>query len=225
MRRVPSEIFMKMAQHLSPEDRDEMAIPSYTHTNPLMRWMAWHRIEVIAKHLRTMSVAGGDRPQHYIMDFGCGSGVLLGEASDLAERVYGIDVVLSAAEILIKEWDLSNIELVQVEDAETDIPRATLDVIVAGEVLEHIEPLCKTLELFKTWLKPSGTLLVSLPTEGLFYRVGRRLAGFDGHYHKSDAFRINNEILQAGFNLKHLRKIPFSEPFAIYWVIEYCLKS
>ncbi len=50
MRRIPDELFSRMADELSPEDRDEMAIPSYLHPNPAMRWMAWRRVEVIARH-------------------------------------------------------------------------------------------------------------------------------------------------------------------------------
>ena len=63
-------------------------------------------------------------------------------------------------------------------EAEQVIGAGTVDVILAAEVLEHIEPLGPTLESFRRWLKPSGRLLVSLPTENALYRFGRRLAGF-----------------------------------------------
>ncbi len=37
MRQIPDELFSRMADELSPEDRDEMAIPSYLHPNPASR--------------------------------------------------------------------------------------------------------------------------------------------------------------------------------------------
>ncbi len=76
MKRVPDELFSRMADELSPADRDEMAIPSYLHLNPAMRWMAWRRVEVIARHFRDAHVAHNIEPGPIVMDFGCGSGAL-----------------------------------------------------------------------------------------------------------------------------------------------------
>ena len=64
-------------------------------------------------------------------------------------------------------------------------------------------------------------LLVSLPTESVLYRLGRRLAGFEGHYHESNAANVHDKILAAGFKQTKLRKIPAGGPLAIYWVIAY----
>ena len=74
-----------------------------------------------------------------------------------------------------------------------------VDAIVAAEVLEHIEPLDDTLRLFESLLRPTGRLVVSLPTENRLYRLGRRLAGFHGHYYESNAASIHQQILAAGF--------------------------
>jgi len=78
-----------MADELSHEDRDEMAIPSYLHRNPALRWMAWRRVIVTAKHLAAAAGSNGHGQQTAIMDFGCGTGVLLEECSRHAGRVYG----------------------------------------------------------------------------------------------------------------------------------------
>jgi SAM-dependent methyltransferase len=208
---------------LSVEERDEMAIPSYTHPNPAMRWMAWRRVEMIAQHLQAACVSNGISTPRCIMDYGCGAGVLLETASQFAERVYGVDTVLSAAELLVEEWELSKVRLLKPTAAEREIPGSSLDFILAGEVLEHIDPLCKTLDMFQNLLKPEGKLLVSLPTEGLLYRIGRHLAGFSDHYHKSNAAEIHKEILRAGFEIQRVQKIPAPGPLSIYWVLDYAL--
>jgi 2-polyprenyl-3-methyl-5-hydroxy-6-metoxy-1,4-benzoquinol methylase len=204
----------EMAEHVSRDDRDEMAIPSYLHRNPAMRWMAWRRVEVVARELAALPV----RPRT-VIDFGCGTGVLLGECSARADRVIGIDLVLDPARMLVERWGLGNVTLATPDRA--DVAPGSADVIVAAEVLEHVEPLAPTLAQFHDWLAPGGVLLVSLPTENHLYRLGRRLAGFSGHYHHANARTIDPEIERAGFTRVAIAKIPLGGPASIYWVLRY----
>jgi 2-polyprenyl-3-methyl-5-hydroxy-6-metoxy-1,4-benzoquinol methylase len=208
-----------MAGDLSREDRDEMAIPSYVHRNPALRWMAWRRVEVIAAHLAKAVKPGSGATS--IMDFGCGTGVMLEECSRHADRVWGVDLVLDSARLLVKEWNLDKVTLLTPDEAAAKVPAGSLDAIVAAEVLEHVEPLEPTLERFHTWLKPGGKLLVSLPTENRLYRLGRRLAGFSGHYHHANAASIDPIVTEAGFAKDRTAKIPLGGPMSIYWVIDY----
>ncbi len=70
---------------ISEQNKDEMAIPSYLHANPLIRWLMWKRLEYItqcAKITKDMTV----------LDFGCGIGVFLPTLSDFAKTVYAIDL-------------------------------------------------------------------------------------------------------------------------------------
>jgi predicted TPR repeat methyltransferase len=209
-----------MADQLSRDDRDEMAIPSYLHPNPALRWMAWRRVTVIADHLARVAKrnAGGSTT---IMDFGCGTGVLLETCRQHADQVYGVDLVLDSARLLVSEWKLDHITLLHPPEATAQVAPGSLDVIVAAEVLEHVEPLEPTLEQFRTWLKPGGTLLVSLPTENALYRLGRRLAGFSGHYHHANAGTIDPVIARSGFSKQRTQKIPVGGPMSIYWVMDY----
>ncbi len=209
-----------MARTVSTEDRDEMAIPSYLHSNPAMRWMAWRRLEVTARFLRDLHA--GKRATA-IMDFGCGTGVLFDESLRVTDAVYGVDIVLEPATLLVEERNLENVTLLTPDAAGQAIAPGSIDTIIAAEVLEHIEPLDGTLEFFRSRLTPGGTLLVSLPTESFLYRLGRRLAGFEGHYHESNAAMIHAQILESGFRQTRMQKIPAPGPLAIYWVIAYRL--
>jgi len=218
MRRIPDALLAQMSAHLSEDDRDEMAIPSYRHRNPVMRWMAWRRVEVVARRLERLFADGGkDRA---VLDFGCGTGVLFEEALKGARRLVGVDLVLDSARMLAKEWRL-DVELMTPDQARNALGPQSIDIIVAAEVLEHVEPIEETLDLFKTWLKKDGTLLVSLPTENRLYQLGRRLAGFHGHYHHDNAESIDRAIQGAGFKRKSRSDIPLPGPFAIYWVVDY----
>jgi len=223
MKRIPKSLLLRMADHLTPEDRDGMAIPSYTHPNPLLRWMAWKRVEVVVRRLERVCRDRGSTPHNVVMDFGCGTGVMFDEAGRWAERVYGVDPVLAAAEILIGEWGLEKVTLLGPEEARGEIPDHSVDVIVAAEVLEHIDPLDETLDFFRRCLKPDGVLIVSVPTENAIYRLGRRLAGFDGHYHRQDAASVHGDILRFGFERRWIWKVPAREPLAIFWILDYRL--
>ena len=223
MRRIPRDLLIRMAGKLSGEERDEMAIPSYLHPNAGIRWMAWRRVEVIARRLRRTCVSQHRSTKPVVMDFGCGTGILFEEASHYAQHIYGVDVVLEAANLLVEEWHLRKVTLLTPEQAENGIPEKSVDIILAAEVLEHLDPRERTLSWFRRCLKSNGKLLVSLPTEGMLYRIGRRLAGFQGHYHHSNAHSIHHEIERAGFTLERIEKIPAPGPFAIYWVVDYCL--
>jgi len=218
MKRIPDTLLARMAQQLSDEDRDEMAIPSYLHSNPAMRWMAWRRVEVVAERLRRLYAEG--RPDRTVVDFGCGTGVLFEQALRGAARVIGVDLVLDSARMLVGEWSL-DVDLKTPDEAKAEIEPGSVDIVLAAEVLEHVEPVEDALDLFKTWLKKDGALLVSLPTENRLYRLGRRLAGFKGHYHHDNAESIDRAIRQAGFQRRSRSHIPLPGPLAIYWVAEY----
>lgn len=219
MERVSAELLKKIALGLSEEDRAEMAIPSYLHTNPALRWMAWRRLEVVVDSLTRLARPKGSGS--VAVDFGCGSGVLFRDTLARYDRVVGVDLVLTAARALVGELGLNDVTLCTPAEAGDTVAPGSVDVIIAAEVLEHVDDLPPTLTQFKTWLKPGGRLLVSLPTENALYRMGRRLAGFSGHYHHSNAASIDEKIRAFGFTRHELSKIPASGPLSIYWVMEY----
>lgn len=216
MRTIDAATLREMAERLAPEDRDEMAIPSFLHRNPALRWMAWRRIEVVAAELATLCPEGGT-----VLDFGCGTGVLFEAALGRAHEVIGVDLVLAAASLWKERRGLDRVRLFAPEDAAREIGSHSVDVLVAAEVLEHIDDLGDTLRFFHRVLRPGGALLVSLPTENRAYRLGRRLAGFDGHFHKHNAWAIDKVIRAAGFTQKRARTIPGPGPLAIYLVAHY----
>jgi predicted TPR repeat methyltransferase len=218
MKRVPTSLLVRIGTQLDAEDRDEMAIPSYLHRNPALRWIAFRRLEVVAQRLARL-LRDRARPRT-VLDFGCGSGVLLPEICSLAESVYGVDRVLSAARTLVAELALDHVVLLSPEElaARSDV---SADVIVAAEVLEHVENLDETMQMFRRALKPGGRILVSVPTENTLYRIGRRIAGFSGHYHHANAASIDRDIRRMGFRCVWRSTIPAPGPLCIYWVLEY----
>jgi SAM-dependent methyltransferase len=221
--RLPDDLLRRMSSLVDDHDRDEMAIPSYLHRNPALRWMAWRRLHVLADRI----VRVLDRPRNepgsrpVAMDFGCGTGVLLPTLARRCARVHAVDLQLEPAKLLVAELGLEGVELWHPDAAADGIEPGTVDLVVAGEVLEHVEPIPPALERFARWLRPQGTLLVSLPTESALYRFGRRLAGFSGHYHHANAATIHAAITAFGFIERARWAVPAPGPLAIYWVVEY----
>ena len=224
MQTIPDDLLQKIAGFLPPAVRDEMAIPSYRHRNPIMRNIAWSRVGVLAGWIdawgETHPTSVGDR---VLMDYGCGCGVLFETAARNAGEVYGVDIVLDAAQFVIERLGIDGVDLVDPDQARDRIAPDSLDIIVCGEVLEHLTALDEVLAFFRSSLRPGGRLLVSIPTENQVYRIGRRLAGFDGEHHHFDARTIHGRVLATGFRTGRMRKLPFSHLVTVYWCVEYIL--
>lgn len=213
--RIDPQTLREMAAQLPDEERDEMAIPSFLHKNPALRWMAWRRVEEVARLLERHVPRGGR-----VLDFGCGTGVLFEAALERADEVVGVDLVLDAARLWVAKRGLRRVTLMSPEQAQA-CPPASFDVVVAAEVLEHIDEPAETLASFHRLLKPGGSLLISLPTENAAYRFGRRLAGFDGHFHKHNAHTLDKLIRRSGFHRESGRTIPGPGPLSIYLIARY----
>jgi 2-polyprenyl-3-methyl-5-hydroxy-6-metoxy-1,4-benzoquinol methylase len=214
--RIDPDTLREMADRMSAEDRDEMAIPSFLHKNPALRWMAWRRIEVMAALIARACPAGGR-----LLDFGCGTGVLFEAELERASEVIGVDLVLTAAKLWTEKRSLDRVRLLTPDEAKTEVAPGSVDVIVAAEVLEHIDEPADTLAFFRSALKPAGALLVSLPTENAAYRFGRRLAGFDGHFHVHNAESVDRVLRSSGFRLEESSHVPLPGPLSIYFVARY----
>ncbi len=199
---------------ISDYDRDEMAIPSYLHKNVLIRWLMWKRYEYIAglaRFTKDMSA----------LEFGCGTGVFLPELDRSCGTVYAIDIFPEFAKTLCEQLELK----VRFVDDVAEVPAGALDVIVAADVLEHIEDddLTTYLALFLDKLKDDGRLLMSGPTESVVYRIGRAVAGFGdkGDYHVTNINKLIRRIQDRGFHLQTLKTLPFKIPPFLFKVCEF----
>lgn len=84
-----------------------------------------------------------------------------------------------------------------------------------------MEDVVELARLFQTKLKPDGRLIISGPTENLFYQACRSLAGFSGKYHRRDVYEIMEDLESVGFVRKTETKLPFPGPFALFIVLSY----
>jgi predicted TPR repeat methyltransferase len=206
------EITAAAVAGMSDHDRDEMAIPSYLHTNPLIRWLMWRRYETIAGFL-------GDTNGQTALEFGCGMGLFLPELDRRFDRVFAIDLFPDYAVSLSTRRGLDTKFVAELDE----IPDAAIDVIVAADVLEHLEELPAYLSKFYVKLNTGGRLIVSGPTERVIYKLGRVVAGFGdkGDYHHTNIDRLIADITAAGFNILRTVRLPFPIPPTLFKICEF----
>jgi len=192
--------------------KDEMALPTVTHSNPLIRWLWWRRYEIIAGLARFTS-------EMTVLEFGCGSGIFLPTMCDLTRKVYAVDLFTDYAEKLSARLGLKTEFLKEV----TNVPDGSIDVIIAADVLEHIEDPYHYLQMFKVKLKDGGRLIVSGPMENFIYRLGRIAAGFagKGDYHKTNIKDLKKKIGQSGYRLLKIKKVPFALLPSLFLALEF----
>ena len=187
---------------------DEAGFPAYSHRNPLINWLFWQRLHTAMKHIESQA------PYEQVLDFGCGSGVMLSFLSQHSQHVTAMDIDLVPLERVKKYIPLK--ENVLVLDANqapvSQLTPKTFDLINALDVLEHVDDLPRTLSELLNLLKPGGQLVVSGPTENILYQIGRKLAGpeYSGDYHERGIGEIKRELAR----LARVRQIA-----TLYWPV------
>ncbi len=197
---------------MSDHARDEMAIPSYLHGNPLIRWLMWRRYAVIARYL-------GHVPDHTVLEFGCGMGLFLPELERRAGRVIACDLFPDYALALKARRGLGT----RFVENLGKVPDAFVDCIIAADVLEHLEDLPVYLREFAAKLKDGGRLIISGPTENLLYRAGRVVAGFGGKgdYHHTNVDALIRDIAANGFERRRSARLPLPFPPTLFKICEF----
>jgi len=179
----------------------EAAFPAYSNANPLINFLFWQRIRVAINYIEQ------NGPFEMVLDFGCGSGVMLPFLAGMSRKVVAVDIDFSPIE-QIKSYATfpDNIEFQDANEIYSGrFQNGTFDVVVALDVLEHVDDLDKTLRQICDLLKPGGRLVVSAPTENIFYKVGRWIAGSDysGEFHE----RGSKEIRQAMSSIMKVEQV------------------
>jgi 2-polyprenyl-3-methyl-5-hydroxy-6-metoxy-1,4-benzoquinol methylase len=207
-------VFDGQPQHAT----DEQGGPMYLQALAVSRWIFWKRLAITCQLLAT-------RRGTACLDFGCGFGLLLPYLSRRYDAVYAVDLVPRFAKDFLARWaaayheEPDNITILSGGE-DLALPEHTLDLILALDVLEHVENLPQVVSQMARLLKPDGLLFVSGPTENWLYRLGRwigqRVAGpeFSGHYHRRNIYDIQDE-LDRTFAVKIVRRLVYPLTFFV----------
>jgi SAM-dependent methyltransferase len=105
-------------------------------------------------------------PPGAVLELGCGAGATgaLIRQRFAGTRYVGIELDQDAAAIARRRLDgviVANVE--QIDLGECGLERESFDLIICGDVLEHLYDPWKVLHVLRDYLKPEGKLLASIP--------------------------------------------------------------
>jgi len=198
-----------------PGRLDKNGFPAYSHSNPLINWLFWNRLHIVMNYVERSA------PYGRVLDFGCGSGVMLPFLAEVSEQVIASDIDLLPLENMKQHIPLAaNVKMHDAsENSGALLLPASIDLVIALDVLEHVMDLDAALTRLLGMLKPGGQLVVSGPTENILYRFGRKLAGpeYSGDYHERSVAEIHHALAKQ-VRVRHIATlywpVPLFEIFA-----------
>src|SRR6185437_243734 len=132
-----------------------------------------------------------------LLEIGPGSGSLLIEAALLGFQCEALELSTQARELAEKLSARAGTAIAVRAESSADWHQR-FDVLCAFDVLEHIEDDRATLAQWRSWLKPGGTLLLSVPAHMRLWSAGDEWAG---HYRRYEREELQALLTQAGFAL------------------------
>ncbi|MFH1894703.1 MAG: class I SAM-dependent methyltransferase [Patescibacteria group bacterium] len=146
----------------------EAIIPEYHSKNILVRKLFLKRLEIAIGLAQKKINLKNDLN---IIDLGCGEGKLLKLLEERFKniKIFGIDIEPSVIET--ENFLKAKIKIADIKDS--GFPNNFFDIAFCLDVLEHFKDLEIPVREIKRILKPDGLLIVSVPVENWFYRLGR----------------------------------------------------
>jgi SAM-dependent methyltransferase len=143
-----------------------------------------------------------------LLDLGPWVGFYMAEAESRGWTAVGVEPSKFAAAHAREQLGLD----VRNEDLyEADLPDASFDAVLMGDVLEHLPRAGEALERVRRWLAPGGVLVVLLPNAGsrLARLLGRRWwSVIPTHVHHFTPNSIATLLARHGFEVIHMSTDP-----------------
>ena len=161
-----------------------------------------------------------------VLDLGCANGAHSIRASRVAASVLGVDVdaaQLTEARARTNEAEVSNVRFVRgdLTDPATiqSLSERSFDVIMALDVLEHLNDRVVLLEQLRRLLAPGGRLLAAVPNRDTRYRrLLRRMGGFayvdPDHKIEYTEAELVDEIARSGMQIAHMERAVLDSAFS-----------
>lgn len=119
----------------------------------------------------------GELPQSRILDLGCSGGLFAARARAAGHHVTGVDYI----EIPGVRARTDHFIVVDLEAGLPEEVGRGYDVVVAGDVIEHLTRPMDVLKAVRRVLRPGGELLLSVPNFGHWYPRLRAATGLFGY--------------------------------------------
>jgi len=148
-------------------------------------------VDLLNEHVARYTFAGRLARGKRVLDAGCGAGYGSAELARTALAVTGADIAVDAVEFAREHYRLPNLTFEQASCTSFPYGDASFDLVVAFEVIEHLQDWRAFLTEAARVLSPNGQLVVSTPNK-LYYTESRGVEGanpFHVHEFTFDEFR------------------------------------
>lgn len=135
-----------------------------------------------------------------VLEIGCGPGMLLQELTDRGFKCSALETSDAARALGIKLAKLADRQI-QFHAQPCSDWNSRFPLIMAFEVLEHIEDDVSALQLWRSWLAPGGKLLMSVPAHQHRWNARDVWAGHVQRYERQQLVRCFND---AGFEVERV---------------------
>ncbi|HEY1185644.1 MAG TPA: methyltransferase domain-containing protein, partial [Bryobacteraceae bacterium] len=143
-------------------------------------------VDLLNEHLARYAFAARLAHGKRVLDAGCGAGYGSAELASQADSVAGADLAAEAVDFACAHYRLPNLAFEQASCERLPHPDACFDLVVAFEVIEHLEGWREFLLEARRVLAPGGQLIVSTPNK-LYYTESRGVHGANPfHVHEFD---------------------------------------
>ncbi|WP_045470622.1 class I SAM-dependent methyltransferase [Winogradskyella sp. PG-2] len=132
---------------------------SHTDTKRNLLEHVYHSIRKISLKRKLKLINSFNSESKNLLDIGCGTGDFLETALKSNWNITGVEPNAQARQIANSKTNNSVFEIEHLNKQELN----SFDVITLWHVLEHLPNLEMHLALFKSLLKPSGTLVIAVP--------------------------------------------------------------
>jgi len=144
-----------------------------------------------------------------VLDGGCGNGSQSFRIAKKGYSVIGIDRSKSNIEFcnkIKKSIGIKNVNFMQMDLLDIKLPKNSFDVVVSGEVIEHIKEDNKVVKNFNKVLKVGGHCIITTCHNPKLWSFEDE---WHGHVRRYKADELRNLFLRNGFKIEKMRFFGF----------------
>ena len=156
--------------------------------------------EHVARYAFASRFAEGKR----VLDAGCGAGYGSAELAQTALRVIGFDIAPDAVEYACGTYPLPNLHFAAASCTATPFPPNSFELVVAFEVIEHLQDYRAFLKECARVVTPQGLFIVSSPNKSYYAESRAKTGPNPFHEHEFEAEEFVTELSGVFSNVRLL---------------------